>query len=60
MIVALDARMGEVYFGMFEQGRLQGRVGVYAPNAVPLPDSAGWLACGNGLTAYPTRSNGQS
>ncbi len=53
VIVALDARMGEVYFGVFEHGVLLGEIGVYAPNAVPLPESAGWLACGNGLAAYP-------
>lgn len=53
VIVALDARMGEVYFGCFEHGNLQGGIGVYSPETAPLPDSAGWLACGNGLTAYP-------
>lgn len=53
VIVALDARMGEVYFGVFEAGILQGEVGVYPPEAVPLPSSTGWLACGNGLAAYP-------
>ena len=53
VIVALDARMGEVYFGCYEQGVLQGDIGVYAPEAVPLPVSGGWLACGNGLAAYP-------
>lgn len=53
VLVALDARMGEVYFGRFEQGQQQGEIGVFAPESVPLPDSDGWLACGNGLTAYP-------
>ena len=53
VIVALDARMGEVYCGVYEQGKLQGEIGVYAPQSVPLPESSGWLACGNGLTAYP-------
>ena len=53
VIVALDARMGEVYFGLFENGVQQGEVGVFLPDAVPLPDSSGWVACGNGLTAYP-------
>ena len=53
VIVALDARMGEVYFGVFENGRLRSPIGVYAPDAVPLPEDAGWLACGNGLAAYP-------
>lgn len=53
VIVALDARMGEVYFGFFVDGVGQGDIGVYPPESVPVPDSAGWCACGNGLTAYP-------
>ncbi len=53
VIVALDARMGEVYFGSFVHGRQQGEIGVYRPEAVPLPQSSGWLACGNGLAVYP-------
>lgn len=51
--VALDARMGEVYFGLFERGELLAPIGVYPPDAVPLPESGGWLACGNGLASYP-------
>lgn len=53
VLVALDARMGEVYIGFFEQGEQQGEIGVYSPASVPLPQSLGWLACGNGLAAYP-------
>jgi tRNA threonylcarbamoyladenosine biosynthesis protein TsaB len=53
VIVALDARMGEVYYGVFEQGVQQGEIAVLAPENVPLPATTGWLACGNGLTAYP-------
>lgn len=53
VIVALDARMGEVYYGVFVHGRQLGEIGVFAPEAVPLPDSGGWLACGNGLSSYP-------
>lgn len=53
VIVTLDARMGEVYFGYFQAGVPLGPVGVYSPAAVPLPASGGWLACGNGLAAYP-------
>ncbi|WP_153109801.1 tRNA (adenosine(37)-N6)-threonylcarbamoyltransferase complex dimerization subunit type 1 TsaB [Propionivibrio limicola] len=53
VIVALDARMGEVYVGVFEHGELRGEIGVYAPESVPLPETGGWLACGNGLAAYP-------
>ena len=53
VIVALDARMGEVYHGLFVDGILQGEIGVCPPESVPLPASSGWLACGNGLSAYP-------
>jgi tRNA threonylcarbamoyladenosine biosynthesis protein TsaB len=53
VIVVLDARMGEVYVGYFENGKQQGEIGVYSPQEVPLPEAAGWLACGNGLAAYP-------
>lgn len=53
VIVALDARMGEVYFGLFVDGVVQGDIGVYPPESVPVPDSAGWCACGTGLAAYP-------
>ena len=53
VIVALDARMGEVYFGICERGKWVGEIGVYPPDAVPLPTTAGYLACGNGLAAYP-------
>ena len=53
VIVALDARMGEVYYGTFVKGALQGNIGVCAPGNIPLPDVAGWVACGNGLAAYP-------
>jgi tRNA threonylcarbamoyladenosine biosynthesis protein TsaB len=53
VIVALDARMGEVYHGRFVDGLAQGGIGVCPPECVPLPASSGWLACGNGLAAYP-------
>jgi len=53
VLVALDARMNEVYYGMFVDGVAQAAIGVYPPADVPLPDSSGWLACGNGLDAYP-------
>lgn len=53
VMVALDARMGEVYFGLFEQGQPLTPIGVYSPDAVPLPSTDDWLACGNGLAAYP-------
>jgi len=53
VIVALDARMGEVYYGLYQHGRPLAPVTVCAPSAVTIPESSGWLACGNGLTAYP-------
>ena len=53
VIVTLDARMGEVYCGLFDNAILQGVIGVYPPQSVPVPESTGWTACGNGLTVYP-------
>ncbi|SBT09743.1 Peptidase M22 glycoprotease [Candidatus Accumulibacter aalborgensis] len=53
VIVMLDARMGEVYYGLFSQGLPLAPVVVCQPSAVPIPDSPGWHACGNGLVAYP-------
>ena len=53
VIVLLDARMGEVYVGFFENGEQRGEIGVYSPQDVPLPETVGWLACGNALAAYP-------
>ena len=53
VIVALDARMGEVYYGLYVHCRLQGEIVVCAPESVPLPESTGWVACGNGLSYYP-------
>jgi len=53
VIVALDARMGEVYHARFFEGQTQTEVAVDTPDAVPLPGSSGWLACGNGLRQYP-------
>jgi tRNA threonylcarbamoyladenosine biosynthesis protein TsaB len=53
VIVAVDARMGEVYFALFDRGELVGEVGVHPPEAVPLPTSGRWLACGNGFSVYP-------
>lgn len=53
VIATLDARMGEVYCALFEYGRYICAEGVYAPEALPLPDCTGWLACGNALTTYP-------
>ena len=52
---ALDARMGEVYWGEFrltEDGRVvaSGAEQVLPPAAVPVPTETGWLALGSGWT----------
>ncbi len=54
VLATLDARMGEVYCAFFENGALRGEIGVYAPEAVPVPEASDWLACGNALIAYPS------
>lgn len=51
--VCLDARMNEVYAGLFEDGEAVSAIGVHAPEAVPLPPGEGWVAAGNALAAYP-------
>lgn len=57
VVVALDARMGEVYWGLYQRQAdamlALAADGVFPPEMLPLPESSGWLACGNGLTAYP-------
>lgn len=57
VLVLLDARMGEVYSGSYERAGesyvLKGEIRVSSPADIVLPTDAGWLACGNGLTAYP-------
>lgn len=53
VIVLLDARMGEVYHGCFSAAVPLAPVAVCHPSLLPVPESAGWLACGNGLLAYP-------
>ena len=57
VLALLDARMGEVYSGFYERMGdgyvLRGDIRVSAPADVILPSEAGWVACGNGLSAYP-------
>lgn len=57
VMTLLDARMGEVYSACYERTGsgyvLRGEIRVSAPAEVALPADAGWLACGNGLSAYP-------
>lgn len=57
---AMDARMGEVYWGAVEldrQGDLQlrGAEQVVTPERAPLPDGDGWLGIGSGWASYDTR-----
>ncbi len=57
VLAVLDARMGEVYAGRFVRSDdlwlIQGDIRVSPPGEVVLPEDAGWLACGNALSAYP-------
>lgn len=57
VLVALDARMGEVYWGVFTvidgQVQLQGEEQVLIPSAIELPDANDYVAVGSGWAAYP-------
>lgn len=57
VLVALDARMGEVYWGIFQvlagQVQLQAEEQVLTPNVINLPKESGWIAVGSGWSAYP-------
>lgn len=58
---ALDARMGEVYWGCYqlaqtggaEQALLRDQEQVISPEQTPLLEPEGWCAAGNGWSAYP-------
>jgi tRNA threonylcarbamoyladenosine biosynthesis protein TsaB len=59
VLVALDARMGEVYWGRYAR-TVDGVTALADPQVLPpasvlaeLPETGDWVACGNGLTAYP-------
>ena len=57
VLCALDARMGEVYWGIFEASaddlmRPQAAERVCPPTQVPLPAGDGWLGIGNGWRAH--------
>jgi len=57
ILAALDARMGEVYWGCYRIGAdgiaaLVGEELVVPPQAVPLPDGPGWYGVGSGFGAY--------
>lgn len=53
----LDARMGEVYSGFYQRQETGvvglGPVTVNAPETALLPEGKDWIACGNGIGAYP-------
>ncbi len=56
-LVALDARMGEVYWGAYEIGAhaimwRDGEELVAAPGAVPVPAGDGWCGVGPGWAAH--------
>ena len=59
VIVALDARMREVYYSAFEKraGRWQMVLPAkcVAPDEVDLPPGADWLGCGSGFAVYRER-----
>jgi tRNA threonylcarbamoyladenosine biosynthesis protein TsaB len=57
VLAAFDARMGEVYWGVYEEnasGLMTACMDdcVSAPDAVPLPSGGGWLGVGEGWGAY--------
>jgi tRNA threonylcarbamoyladenosine biosynthesis protein TsaB len=57
LLVSLDARMGEVYWGTYEIGvdgiaRPSGPELVCPPGQVPLPEAGGWWGLGSGWGAH--------
>lgn len=58
VLALLDARMSEVYWAHYlktgDGYAPLGSIALASPNDIDPPDGAGWLACGNALTAYPT------
>ena len=57
VLAALDARMGQVYWGAYERramGRmvLEGQERVLAPGAVPMPSGRSWIGAGSGWDEY--------
>jgi tRNA threonylcarbamoyladenosine biosynthesis protein TsaB len=57
VMAALDARMAEVYWGLYEQGgdalpRLLGEECVCPPRLAAMPESGAWVAAGSGWTSY--------
>jgi len=57
VLAAIDARMGEVYWGAYECDSaglmsLREPEGVYTPNQVPLPAGKEWFGAGSGWKTY--------
>lgn len=57
ILAALDARMGEVYWGAYRVGanglvEQEGEEQVVAPGAVPVPQGGGWYGVGSGFETY--------
>jgi tRNA threonylcarbamoyladenosine biosynthesis protein TsaB len=57
VLAAFDARMQQVYWGAYvrnAQGIVeeQGAEGVFAPQAVPMPEGEGWVGAGSGWDQY--------
>ncbi|MGD2112274.1 MAG: tRNA (adenosine(37)-N6)-threonylcarbamoyltransferase complex dimerization subunit type 1 TsaB, partial [Gammaproteobacteria bacterium] len=57
VLAALDARMSEVYWGVYLQdsnamARLQGEECACAPDRVPLPDGEAWTGAGSGWMTH--------
>lgn len=57
ILAALDARMGEVYWGAYRVGAKglvepAGEELVASPGAVPVPQGGGWYGVGSGFEAY--------
>jgi tRNA threonylcarbamoyladenosine biosynthesis protein TsaB len=58
VLTALDARMGEVYWGSYEASEaglmeLRGDESVVRPQSIPRPVGGGWHGVGSGFAAYP-------
>jgi tRNA threonylcarbamoyladenosine biosynthesis protein TsaB len=55
---AIDARMGEVYWGLYREQdgvmELAGDEGVFAPEQVPVPPEEGYVGTGTGWASYGT------
>ena len=57
VIACLDARMGEVYHGLYHRDGASRWIelvapGLYSPQALPVVDGDGWTACGTGFGAH--------